>query len=210
MARGSAVLSGCQAIARLVCRALARMEVHGVPTVPADGPVVLLINHRSLMDGVIVFGEIRRVSACLVKAEAFRGPLAWVLRGCGQIPVRRGSVDPTAVHRGVRLLRAGGVLGVFPESTRGDGLVRHAKPGAGYFALRSGAAAVPVALHGTPQMIHRRSLRRPTVRMVVGPAMAVERFADDRILPRRTVAVTTERLRAELAQLVADTGTGHD
>ena len=61
----------------------------------------------------------------------------------------------------MRTLRAGGVVGIFPEGTRGHGLVETAKPGVGYLALRSGATVIPVACSGTPDMAHRRSRRRP-------------------------------------------------
>jgi 1-acyl-sn-glycerol-3-phosphate acyltransferase len=202
---GSRRLRGARRCAWLVCRALARLEVDGVEHVPATGGVVLVVNHRSLMDGVVLFGALDRVVSCLVKAEAFGGPLAPVLRGCAQIPVHRERVDPAPVHMGVELLRAGGVLGVFPEGTRGDGRVAHAKPGAGYFALRSGAVVVPVALHGTLEMVRRRSLRRPVVRMVAAAPMRFERWRAEAVLPRRTVAEAAEAIRVRLAALVAKT-----
>jgi 1-acyl-sn-glycerol-3-phosphate acyltransferase len=154
---------------------------------------------------VVLFGALDRVVSCLVKAEAFRGPLAPILNSCAQIPVHRERVDPTPVHLGVELLRAGGVLGVFPEGTRGDGCVTHGKPGAGYFALRSGAVVVPVALHGTSQMVRRRSLRRPVVRMIASAPLPFARYPDDAVLTRREVAETAEGIRVRLAALVAET-----
>jgi 1-acyl-sn-glycerol-3-phosphate acyltransferase len=203
---GSRRLRGARRCAWLVCQALARLEVHGLEHVPDSGGVVLVANHRALMDGVVLFGALDRVVSCLVKAEAFRGPLAPVLRGCAQIPVHRERVDPAPVRLGVELLRAGGVLGVFLEGTRGDGRVSHAKPGAGYFALRSGAVVIPVALHGTRQMVRRRSLRRPVVRMIAAAPMRFERIRDDAVLGRRTVAEAAESIRIRLATLVAETG----
>src|SRR5207342_14055 len=124
-----------------------------------------------------------------------------ILSGWAQIPVHRERVDPTPVRLGVELLRAGGVLGVFPEGTRGDGRVSHAKPGAGYFALRSGAVVVPVALHGTRQMVRRRSLRRPVVRMIADAPLHIERCPDDAVVSRRTVADAAEGIRVRLAAL---------
>ena len=202
---GSRRLRAAQRCARLACAALARLEIHGLEHVPASGGVVLVANHRALMDGVVLFGTLDRVVSCLVKTEAFRGPLAPILRGCAQIPVHRERVDPAPVHLGVELLLAGGVLGVFPEGTRGDGQVSHAKPGAGYFAMRSGAAVVPVALHGTREMVRRRSLRRPVVRMIAAAPICVERHPDDAVLARRAFTEVTEGIRVRLAALVAET-----
>jgi hypothetical protein len=64
---------------------------------------------------------------------------------------------------------------------------------------------VPVAVHGT-EAVFRRRLRRPRVRLCIGAPLVVERVRDDRPLNRRTVAATTETIRAALAQLVADSG----
>ena len=197
-------------MALALCRGLAHVEARGLEHVPASGPVVLAANHRAFMDGIVLLAYVPRPTACLGKAEAFIGPLGWLLRRCGQIPVRRGVVDPVSVRTSARLLRGGGALGVFPEGTRGDGAVRTAAPGAAYFALRSGAAVVPVALHGTPAMLRRRTLRRPRVVLTVAAGMPFAQWPDREILPRRTVRADAERIRACLAGLVANTRDGHE
>jgi len=103
------------------------------------------MNHCSLWDGPLLCGLIERPAACLVKAEAFKPGIGALLRAAGQIPVRRFVVDPAPVHRSLAILRSGGVLGIFPEGTRGAGEMRYAYPGAGYLALRRGATVIPVA-----------------------------------------------------------------
>ena len=60
-------------------------------------------------------------SVFLIKQEMFRGVLGRLLHGIGQIPVRRGEPDRTPLLAAVRVLRAGGLVGVFPEGTRGAG-----------------------------------------------------------------------------------------
>lgn len=199
---GSPSLRRQQAMARRLARALGRVEIEGLQSVPDHGPVVLAVNHRSMLDGPLLFGFVQRPVTCLVKAEAFTPRMAPVLLAAGQIPVVRETVDPRPIRICLEVLRAGGVVGIFPEGTRGDGLVHTAKPGVGYFALRSGATVIPVALTGTFEMARRRTARRPEVRMVFGSPLQVERYPDDRPLNRRTVAATAERIRAELADLV--------
>jgi 1-acyl-sn-glycerol-3-phosphate acyltransferase len=171
--------------------------------VPAAGPLVIVMNHCSLVDGPVLFGHIRRPVSFLVKSEAFTPLLAPILRGCGQIPVVRDTVDPAPIRRCVRLLRCGGALGVYPEGRRGDGRVRTTRPGAAYLALRSGAAVLPVAAHGTANLTHRRSVRRPTAHLTI--AIQVPRWPDGRPLNRRVVAALAEQLRVMLAGLVAAT-----
>ncbi|MDQ2795868.1 MAG: 1-acyl-sn-glycerol-3-phosphate acyltransferase, partial [Actinomycetota bacterium] len=131
-----------------------------------------------------------------------------VLHSAGQIPITRAHVDVAAIRLCVDILRAGGVIGIFPEGSRGDGLVRTIKPGVGYVALRSGAAVVPVACHGTDAISHRHSVRRPAARIVFGAPITVDRHPDNRPLNRRTVAAVAEQIRVALADLVASTAHG--
>lgn len=202
---GSAELRRRQAVARRLALALARVDIVGVEAVPPSGPVVLAVNHRSMLDGPVLFGFVPRPVNCLVKAEAFTPRMGPLLLGAGQIPVVRNTIDPRPVRLCLDIVRAGGVLGIFPEGTRGDGLARTAKPGVGYFALRSGAMVVPVACTGTYEMARRRGVRRPPARLVFGAPIQVERAADGLPLNRRVVAATTERIRSALAALVAAT-----
>jgi 1-acyl-sn-glycerol-3-phosphate acyltransferase len=74
----------------------------------------------------------------------------------------------------------------------------------GYFALRTGAKVVPVACHGTDSLKHRR-LRRPTVRITIGPPLDLGRVPDGQRVRRGDVLAATETVRATLSALVADT-----
>lgn len=192
-----------QALARRVSTTLGRTEIRGLGLVPANGPVLLAANHRSLLDGPMLFGYVPRPVSCLVKAEAFTPRLGPLLRSSGQIAVHRDIVDVRAVRLCLRILRAGGVVGIYPEGTRGHGRVDTAKPGVGYLALRTGATVVPVACSGTPEMAHRRTRSRPRAAMLFGTPIEVDRWPDDRLLNRVVVADKTEVIRAELAALVA-------
>ena len=200
---GSARLRSTQHLARRLVCALGRVQVVGADGVPDAGPVILAVNHRSMLDGPLLFGFLDRPVSCLVKSEAFIPALAPLLLTAGQIPVARHQVDRRPVRLCIDILRAGGVVGVFPEGTRGDGLARSAKPGVGYFALRSGATVIPAACVGTFAMTHHRRLRRPPVLLMLGRPIAVERHPDEIPLDRRRVARQAEQIRHALASLVA-------
>src|SRR5450755_4881202 len=94
---GSAALRRRQAIGRALANALGRVQVDGLDRIPATGPVILAVNHRSLMDGPLLFGFIGRPVACLVKSEAFVPVVGSLLRGAGQIRVEREQIDPHPV-----------------------------------------------------------------------------------------------------------------
>ncbi|MFG2887444.1 lysophospholipid acyltransferase family protein [Streptomyces sp. NPDC048297] len=124
-------------------------RVLGAWKVPATGPVILAVNHSHNIDGPMVMGVSPRPTHFLIKQEAFVGPLDPFLTGIGQLKVDRTAADRTAITRALGLLEAGGVLGIFPEGTRGGGDFASLRAGLAYFAVRSGAPIVPVAVLGS-------------------------------------------------------------
>ncbi|HEY0638336.1 MAG TPA: lysophospholipid acyltransferase family protein [Pseudonocardiaceae bacterium] len=174
-----------------------RLRVHGAANIPATGPVVLVSNHSAFIDGPLLYGLAGRRCVFLVKHEVYRGPLGWFLRAIGQVPVRRGEPDRTPLLTSVRVLRAGGLVGVFPEGTRGDGEVASARQGAAWLARSADAVVLPVACRGTRRPGGRRRFR-PRVDVLIGPPVAVPSGRG-----RAALGVATERIRGELTSLVA-------
>jgi 1-acyl-sn-glycerol-3-phosphate acyltransferase len=96
-------------------------RVLGAWRVPATGPVILAVNHSHNIDGPMVMGVAPRPTHFLIKKEVFVGPLDRFLTGIGQVEVDRSTADRTAISRALAVLEGGGVLGIFPEGTRGEG-----------------------------------------------------------------------------------------
>lgn len=186
-----------------------RLRVHHVERVPLSGPVVLVANHSSLLDGPLLFGQLPRDPVFLIKSEMFRGALGWFLRRLGQLPVRRGEPDRRPLLAAVRLLRAGGVVAVFPEGTRGDGGVATAQNGAAWLARSSGAVVLPVVCRGTYRAPGQRRRYFPKVDVLFGEPMALSVAKG-----RSGLTVATEQVRGGLVDLVAELdaliGAGHD
>jgi 1-acyl-sn-glycerol-3-phosphate acyltransferase len=117
--------------------------------IPATGPLILAGNHTHNLDGPMLIGTCPRPVHFLVKKEAFIGPLDPFLRSIGQLRVDRSGADRTAVTTALGVLERGGVLGIFPEGSRGEGEFAELRSGLAYFAVRSGAPVVPVAVLGS-------------------------------------------------------------
>lgn len=145
-ARGAAVGRG---IGIGLMNTLWRPRVLGAWQVPATGPVILAVNHAHNIDGPMLMGTAPRPVHFLIKKEAFVGPLNPFLTGIGQVKVDRSTADRTAVTNALGVLENGGVLGIFPEGTRGGGDFSSIRAGLAYFAVRSGAPIVPVAVLGS-------------------------------------------------------------
>ncbi|WP_373313218.1 MULTISPECIES: lysophospholipid acyltransferase family protein [Streptomyces] len=126
-------------------------RVLGAWRVPAAGPCILAVNHTHNIDGPMVMGTAPRPVHFLIKKEAFVGPLDPFLQGIGQLKVDRSGTDRTAVTGALEVLEQGGVLGIFPEGSRGEGDFASLRAGLAYFAVRSGAPVVPVAVLGSAE-----------------------------------------------------------
>jgi 1-acyl-sn-glycerol-3-phosphate acyltransferase len=176
-----------------------RLRIHGRERIPRTGQVVLVANHSSLLEPQIIFGMVDRRAVFLVKEELTRGPAGRPLRWIGQLAIRRGEPDREPLMAAVRFLRNGGLVGVFPEGTRGTGDVLQAERGAAWLVRSSGAVVLPVACRGArrPQGSGRRF--RPVVDVLVG-----EPFAVSVQRGRSGLVTATEEIRTRLAALVGE------
>lgn len=177
-----------------------RVRTHGLENVPRTGPVLMIANHSTMVDGPVLFAVMPRRPVFLIKREMFKGPLGFLLPRIGQIPITRGEPDRAPLMAAVRVLKGGGMVGVFPEGTRGAGDVDAAHNGAAWLARTAGAVVLPVACRGTlrPAGVTRRRFR-PRVDVLVGKPFELP--ADK---GRAALTAATERVRVELADLVAE------
>lgn len=175
-------------------------RVLGAWKVPATGPVIFAVNHSHNIDGPMVMGVAPRPTHFLIKKEAFIGPLGTFLRGIGQLEVDRKSADRTAVTRALSVLDNGGALGIFPEGTRGEGDFASLRAGLAYFALRSGAQIVPVAVLGSSERRGRLIKALPPLRSRVDVVFGDAFEAGDGTGRRTRSALdeATERIQKQL------------
>lgn len=153
------------------------VRLHGTERVPAVGPVIFAANHIGVLDGPLLAVFAPRPVHALTKQEMFHGRTGRFLRRSGQIPLDRFGADPHAVRTALRVLRDGGVVGVFPEGTRGDGELHRFHHGAAYLALVSGAPVVPVIILGSREPgggIDSVPVRGGRIDLVFGPPVMID------------------------------------
>lgn len=177
-----------------------RPRVLGAWRVPAAGPAILAVNHSHNIDGPMVMGVAPRPTHFLIKKEAFVGPLGSFLTGIGQLEVDRHTADRTAITRALGVLDAGGVLGIFPEGTRGEGDFASLRAGLAYFAVRSGAPVVPVAVLGSSERRGRLIQGLPPLRSRIDVVFGDPFDAGDGSgrRTRRALDEATERIQKQL------------
>ncbi|MFN8222053.1 MAG: lysophospholipid acyltransferase family protein [Gaiellales bacterium] len=182
-----------------VLRLLWRVEVSGLERLP-DGGCVVVANHESVLDPLLLGVALPRRVRFVAKAELWRsrwlGP--W-LRSLGAIPVVRGTGDREALRAATEALQAGELVGIFPEGTVLRGGHGVWKRGAARLAVACGAPIVPVAIVDSARAF-RPVLRRlgfPIVHIVVGEPIAVE---PTEATPR-SLAELTAQARSAVARL---------
>jgi 1-acyl-sn-glycerol-3-phosphate acyltransferase len=145
-----------RATAGTALRLVWRPRAHGLEHVPAGG-AILAGNHLSVADELFLGALVPRHIAFWAKAEYFRGGrlARAVVAGLGAIPVERGGGRAVlaAFDAAVPVLRAGGLVAVFPEGTRSpDGRLYRGRTGAVRLARQAGVPIVPFGVAGTDRV----------------------------------------------------------
>ena len=174
-------------------------RIIGAENVPRTGRVLLAGNHTGIIDGPLLHGCIPRGSHFIIKEEAFEGPIGFLMRNAGQIPVDRGT-GRAALQTALALLQEDRVVGVFPEGTRGRGDVSSAKAGIAWLAVRASAPVLPVAILGTRQQGQKRGHIpgfRAKLHVVFGEPF--QAAPEDAVTGRAAVQAAAERVQARMS-----------
>jgi 1-acyl-sn-glycerol-3-phosphate acyltransferase len=196
-------------------RLLYRVKVTGKENLPKDTGYVLAANHVTTVDALAVafmmFFKLGRAPHFLAKEGLFKTPIVGpVLLACGQIPVfrsGRGNSDP--MESAYKVLRAGHVIGIFPEGSltrEPNQWPMRARTGAIRLALETGVPIVPMAQWGTEVVMDTYSskiLPKPwhTVNMVIGKPLDLSKYDGKKLGVEEMVAISDE-LMVEITKLV--------
>jgi len=133
-----------------------RLKVTGQENIPQNGPFIIVANHSSLLDPIILGISIKPKIIFVAAAYLFEiGWLGYLLRKANSIPVQREN-DIKAIKQSLKILRQGGVLGIFPEG----GIDRQknnlpVRAGAAYLATKVGIPIVPIRIKGADKALPR-------------------------------------------------------
>lgn len=125
-------------------------SVIGRENIPTSGAVILVSNHSSYLDPMVLGAGVSRMVYFIAKDELFRTPvIGFFVKQWGALRVKRGRGDREAITKSLEILNQGQVLGIFIEGTRNlqsTEQMLKPQPGTAMLAIKSGAPVVPVAL----------------------------------------------------------------
>jgi 1-acyl-sn-glycerol-3-phosphate acyltransferase len=163
----SVLYGPCFALSKL----LFRFRFAGKSNVPMTGPVLIVSNHQSNLDPVLIGLASPRQLKFFARVGLFFWPFSWWIRALGAVPIDRANAVG-GIKTTLKLLKNGEAVVVFPEGSRTyDGKMGEMQAGFCMLARRSGATIVPVAIDGAFAALRRGSImpRLAEITLVICP-----------------------------------------
>lgn len=165
------------------CKGLMKLisapKVFGRDSIPHQGSFVLVANHQSLLDPLILVACIPRKITFLAAAYIFKIPLVGqIVRAVGALPVKSLKGNYKTMKHSLSRLAKGGVVGIFPEGGVSlDGELRPFMSGWAYLALKTGVPVIPVAISGTREVlpVGRYIPQRSRIRINIGKPVYIDK-----------------------------------
>jgi len=195
-------------LAWLLIHSIYRVEKSGLENIPEEGPAVLVCNHVSFVDAVVIMAACRRPIRFVMDHHIFRTPLLnFIFRTGGAIPIASAKESPETLERAyeeiARALEAGDLVGIFPEGRITDtGELNPFRGGISRIIEQTPVPVVPMALRGMWGSFFSRkggsAMTRPSR---LRPLAKIALVAS---APWAPEAVTPEGLQAEVLALRGD------
>jgi 1-acyl-sn-glycerol-3-phosphate acyltransferase len=174
-------------VLRVAATVLFRLKLSGQHHIPKTGGVLIAANHASYLDIPILGCGVPRRASYMGRIDLFPGPVGWLMRHLGWIPIRRERVDRGGFEEAISRIKAGGAVIIYPEGSRtedgrlqpgkpgGDGMSRHPRVSGGHIRrAAAGRQRDPAAadsadvrradgLFGPPEGIGRREQKEGRV-----------------------------------------------
>ena len=138
----------------VLVRTLYRLRLRGIEHVPDEGAAVIVCNHVSYMDALILAAAIPRPVRFVMYYRIFETPvMRWIFRSAKAIPIAGAKEDPALMQRAFDAIDAalaeGELVGIFPEGAlTKDGAIAPFKSGIDKVLARRAVPVVPMALRG--------------------------------------------------------------
>jgi 1-acyl-sn-glycerol-3-phosphate acyltransferase len=199
-------------LSRVAFAALADVKIIGWENLPKQGPLMVVANHFSYIDPVAM---VRVAPWPLEFVGGFNMPNApnvvtFIPKLWGFYPVYRGTSSRDALRAAEAVLTQGGVLGIFPEAGNWATVLRPARPGAAFLAVRTGAPILPMGFSGLNDLFPSlRRGRRARVTLRIGKPFGPFRATGRGRKRRQQLEEIGHKIMQRIADLIPPELRGH-
>lgn len=198
-----------QRLVRTLWSIVGPIEVEGIDRIPREDPFILIANHQSALDPILIQAICPRPIHTMAKSTQFSSPLvAQIMYRLNSFPVRRYRIDPQAVRHALRVLDSDEPVGIYIEGERTwDGRLQRPRLGTVRLILKAGVPVIPCTIDGAYDVWPRwdRGLRKGPIRITFGEPMVFPRL-DDREAREEALPEAARSLMARLAEQVGEGG----
>ena len=192
----------CKGVCRIVSTLMFDLKVEGIEHVPRRGGALLISNHQSYLDPVLVGVQLQRHVSFIAKSQLFEMPvLSWLIPRLNTFPVRRGESDVSAIKEALRRVHEGQILTMFPEGTRSlDGNLLPIQAGIALMVKRAEAPVIPAVVDGSRNAWGRGTKfpKVAPVRVMYGPPLELGKKKGAEVVT--LIGETFARMMGELRQ----------
>lgn len=185
-----------------------RYRVRGLDRLPAEGGGLILSNHQSFLDPLLIGLALTRPISFLARDSLFRVPIVgWILRNTYVKPISREHASSSSIRLTIQRMEQGFLCGLFPEGTRSaTGEMGEFKSGFVALARRSNLPIYPVGIAGANLALGRKSffLKPRRVCVVFGQPIAPEEIEQLKAKGSEEHLVALVRQRVFLCQQEAE------
>ncbi len=195
---GSPWLNWVDGFCRLLCMRYHRLQLVDLP-LPAEGPAILVANHISGLDPLLMIACSRRPVRFLIAREQYRRfGLQWLFRAAGCIPVDRQRSPEKALRQAIKALREGEVVALFPHGKihLDSDPPRRTKAGAARLAAISKAPVVPLRISGAAREGHvvESVLIRGRAKVELLPVITLDKYLPEQLYSAIDLAVNGKEM----------------
>jgi 1-acyl-sn-glycerol-3-phosphate acyltransferase len=183
-----------------------RLRARGLEKIPSHGPALLVINHQSHLDSMLVGTPMDRPISYLARDSLFRVPIVgWILKNSYAMPVNRESASSSSLRLAADRLKKGFLVGIFPEGTRSsDGKIGPLKPGFIALVRKADVPIIPVGVAGSRAAMPRGAwfVRPKTCRVVFGDPIPLELLS--KLVVKGNEQALLDEVRQRMSQCQAE------
>jgi 1-acyl-sn-glycerol-3-phosphate acyltransferase len=193
-------------LTRLLLTLLARITVTGLENVPPKGPLLILANHVSTIDGPLLIAFLPIENSRFVGPGDFKllFPANLFVKWFGVISIKRSNqLERASLKEMTEVLKSGGVLSLFPEGGTWEKPITEAKQGAAYLSMTTNTPVLPVALGGTYRVWYKIArLQRPKITINIGKVIPPIQTPADKSKREEVLTNSTKEVMTQIYNML--------